>query len=168
MQEEREAKGNQSKVRSIAGRWIAIAFSVFVIYSMATLRIQELQQLSLFLGFALALAFIHYPLHPGRPNFKPFILIDFVLAGLSFSLGLYILYDYWEFIFRVGIPTKWDITFSFLALVLVLEATRRAVGLPLLIIVLGFLLYIIHDNCFYISKILRNRVKAIYELCIYS
>jgi TRAP transporter 4TM/12TM fusion protein len=141
MQGEGDTKENRSRLRSIVGRWIAIAFSVFAIYSMATLRIQELQQLSFFLGFALALAFIHYPLHPGRPDFKPFIVIDFILAGLSFSLGFYILYDYWEFIFRVGIPTKWDIAFSFLALVLVLEATRRAVGWPLLIIVLGFLLY---------------------------
>ena len=56
MQDEREAKENQSKIRSIVGRWIAIAFSVFVIYSMATLRIQELQQLSFFLGFAFVAA----------------------------------------------------------------------------------------------------------------
>jgi len=146
VKEKEKAKESQSAVRSVVEKWLAISFSVFVIYSMATLRVQELQQLSIFLGFSLALAFIHYPLHPKKPASKPFLLIDFILVLLSFSLGVYICVDYWEFIFRVGIPTKWDITFSFLALFLVLEATRRAVGWPLLIIVLAFLLYTIFGH----------------------
>jgi len=131
----------RSQVRSILGRWIAISFSVFVIYSMITLKIQELQLLALFLSFTLALAFIRYPLHPGRSDYKPFLLIDLLLAVLSFLVGLYILVEYWDFIERVGIPTQWDIAFSFAALFLILEATRRTVGLPLLIIVLVFLFY---------------------------
>ena len=136
-----EAKEDQSGLRSVLGKWVAILFSVFVIYSMATLRIQELKQLSIFLGFAMALAFIRYPLHPKKPDSKPFIVIDLILAALSFSLGIYIWIDYWEFIFRVGIPTRLDILFSILAVILVFEATRRAVGWPLLIIALVFLLY---------------------------
>lgn len=131
----------RSQVRSILGRWIAISFSVFVIYSMITLKIQELQLLALFLSFTLALAFIRYPLHPGRSDYKPFLLIDLLLVVLSFLVGLYILVEYWDFIERVGIPTQWDIAFSFAALFLILEATRRTVGLPLLIIVLVFLFY---------------------------
>lgn len=131
----------RSQVRSILGRWIAISFSVFVIYSMITLKVQELQLLALFLSFTLALAFIRYPLHPGRSDYKPFLLIDLLLVVLSFLVGLYILVEYWDFIERVGIPTQWDIAFSFAALFLILEATRRTVGLPLLIIVLVFLFY---------------------------
>ena len=141
MKEKGEAKENPSQFRSTVGTWIAIAFSIFVIISMATLRMHELQQLSFFLGFALALAFIHYPLHPQKPNSKPLIVIDLILVGLSFSLGFYILSDFIDFVERVGIPTKWDIVFSYVALGLVLEATRRAVGWALLIIVLVFLLY---------------------------
>jgi TRAP transporter 4TM/12TM fusion protein len=141
MEEKGEGGEISKKVRPALAKWIAIAFSVFVIYSMATLKIQDLQQLALFLGFTLALAFIHYPLHPKKPDQLSFLLIDLLLAGLSFAIGLYIIFDYWNFIFRVGIPTKWDITFSFLALALVLEATRRTVGWPLLIITLVFLLY---------------------------
>jgi TRAP transporter 4TM/12TM fusion protein len=141
MKDVEEAKENQSDLRSVVGKWVAIFFSVFVIYSMATLRIQELQQLSFFLGFAMALAFIRHPLHPKKPNSKIYIVVDLILAALSFSLGIYIWIDYWEFIFRVGIPTRLDILFSIVAVILVLEATRRTVGLPLLIIALGFLAY---------------------------
>lgn len=141
MNDVEEATEDQSALRSVVGKWVAVLFSAFVIYSMATLRIQELKQLSIFLGFAMALAFISYPLHPKKPNSTPFIIVDLILAGLSFSLGIYIWIDYWEFIFRVGIPTRLDILFSILAVILVFEATRRTVGLPLLIIALVFLLY---------------------------
>jgi TRAP transporter 4TM/12TM fusion protein len=68
-------------------------------------------------------------------------LIDFTFVLLSFLVGLYIVIEYWDFIERVGIPTRWDIVLSFIALFLILEATRRAVGWPLLIIVLVFLIY---------------------------
>ena len=131
----------RSQVRSILGRWIAISLSVFTIYAMITLRVQELQLLAIFLSLTLALTFIHFPLHPKRPDHWPFLCIDLILSVLSFLIGLYILIEYWDFIERVGIPTQWDITCSFMALFLILEATRRAVGWPLLIIVLVFLLY---------------------------
>jgi TRAP transporter 4TM/12TM fusion protein len=141
MRDAESAGVNPSGLRSAVGKWVAVSFSVFVIYSMATLRVQELIQLSVFLGFAMALAFIRYPLHSGKPDSKVFFVIDLSLAALSFSLGIYIWIDYWDFIFRVGIPTNLDILFSILAVILVLEATRRTVGVSLLVIALVFLLY---------------------------
>ena len=141
MEETGKTEKKGSSARALLGKWMAVAFSSFVIYSMATLRIQELQQLSIFLSFTLALAFIHYPIHPGKADSKALPAIDLLLAALIFSLAFYICIDYWEFIFRVGIPTRWDITFSIIATVLVFEATRRAVGWPLLIIALVFVFY---------------------------
>lgn len=135
------ATAGNSDLRSILGKWVAVFFSAYVIYSMATLRIEEMRQLSLFLAFSLALAFIHYPLHPQKPGSRILILIDLVLAALSFTMAIYIYIDFWDFIFRVGIPTRWDIAFSILTMILVFEATRRAVGWPLLIIALVFILY---------------------------
>ena len=64
MKDEKEAEGGRSAFRSSLARWLAICFSAFVIYAMATLAVQELQMLSVFLSFSLALAFIHYPLNP--------------------------------------------------------------------------------------------------------
>ncbi|MBW1736904.1 MAG: TRAP transporter permease [Deltaproteobacteria bacterium] len=141
IREKGEAENKASRFRIVAGKWVAIAFSIFVIYSMATLTVQEMRQLSVFLAFTLALTFIQYPLAPKRPESKLFIAIDVALGLLSFSIAAYIWIDYWDFIFRVGIPTRWDIAFSALALVLVFEATRRAVGWPLLIIAFVFVLY---------------------------
>jgi TRAP transporter 4TM/12TM fusion protein len=108
---------------------------------MITLEVPELKLLALFLSFTLALTFVHYPVYPKNPKNRFFLLIDFILVLLSFLVGLYVVIDYWDFIERVGIPTQWDMVLSFVALFLILEATRRAVGWPLLIIVLVFLLY---------------------------
>jgi TRAP transporter 4TM/12TM fusion protein len=141
MEHQANPEAKRSRVRSILGRWIAISLSVFTIYSMITLKVQELQLLAVFLSFTLALTFIHFPLHPKRPDYRPFLWIDLILSALSFLIGLYILVEFWDFIERVGLPTQWDMVCSFVALFLILEATRRAVGWPLLIIVFVFLLY---------------------------
>jgi TRAP transporter 4TM/12TM fusion protein len=141
MAEKKEAEESQSKIRSVVGKWLAICCSVFVIYAMATLSMQELRLLALFLAFSLAVAFVLYPLNPNKPRFLPLVIIDLILAALSFSFALYIYFDYWNFIFRVGSPTNWDLFLGIVCIVVILEATRRVVGLPLLIIVFGFLAY---------------------------
>jgi TRAP transporter 4TM/12TM fusion protein len=141
MESRANAEGKGSRVRFILGRWVAISLSLFTIYSMMTLRVQELQLLAVFLSLSLALTFVRFPLHPKRPDDWLLLFIDLILSVLSFLIGLYILIEYWGFIERVGIPTQWDMVCSFIALFLILEATRRAVGWPLLIIVLIFLLY---------------------------
>ncbi|PKN66718.1 MAG: hypothetical protein CVU57_05585 [Deltaproteobacteria bacterium HGW-Deltaproteobacteria-15] len=141
MKEEKGMEPKKADLRMTIKHWLAILFSVFVIYSMATLRIQELQQLSIFLAFTLALAFLQHPMNPKRPDSKFFLLGDLLLGLLSFSTALYVCIDYWEFIFRVGIPTRWDVAFGAVAIVLIFEATRRAAGLALVIIAAVFLLY---------------------------
>ncbi|MEJ2723715.1 MAG: TRAP transporter permease [Deltaproteobacteria bacterium] len=141
MSDKKDAGEKRSRIRSVVGKWVAVCFSVFVIYSMATFSIQEMKQLSLFLAFTIALSFIHHPLHPGKPDAKAFMVIDFILAALIFSVAAYIWIDYWEFIFRVGIPTNLDIFFSIVTIILVFEATRRTVGWALLIVAFIFLVY---------------------------
>jgi len=134
--------GNRiSRARSVIGRWAAICCSIFMIYALATMALQELQLLSLFLAFSLAVGFVHYPLHPKRPGFLPYLVVDLVLAALGFSFAIYIYFDYWEFIFRVGEPTGWDLFFGIVSIVLIFELTRRVVGWSLLIIAFVFLAY---------------------------
>ncbi len=139
--EEEGIRSKRLSFRDRARNGVAIVFSLFVMYSMATLRIQELQLLSVFLAFSLALAFLHYPLNPKKRDSIPLLLVDLFLGALSFSIALYVYIDYWDFIFRVGVPTKWDVVFSALAIVLVFESVRRAVGLGLVVIAGVFLLY---------------------------
>jgi TRAP transporter 4TM/12TM fusion protein len=138
---EKKLKIRISNARLVSSKWLAVAFTGFVIYSMATFSIQEMKQYSLFLAFTLAVTFLRHPTYPKNPDSKLFLGIDIILVFLSFFIAIYIWVDYWEFIFRVGIPSRWDIYISIVAIILVFEATRRAVGWPILIIALAFLLY---------------------------
>jgi TRAP transporter 4TM/12TM fusion protein len=103
--------------------------------------LQDLQLLSLFLAFSIAVGFVHYPLHPKKAGSLPLLVVDLILAALGFSFAIYIYVDYWEFIFRVGDPTGWDLFFGIVSIVLIFELTRRVVGWPLLIIAFCFLAY---------------------------
>jgi TRAP transporter 4TM/12TM fusion protein len=140
----KEVKGEGLKkadLRTTLKYWLSIVFSAFVIYSMATLRIQELQQLSLFLAFTLAIAFLQFPLKPKNSGSRPLLILDLILVALSFSVAFYVCIDYWDFIFRVGEPTRGDVFFGAVAIVLIFEATRRAAGMALVIIAAVFLVY---------------------------
>ena len=141
MTETKGAEESISRARSVIGKWVAVCCSIFVIYALATMALQDLQLLSLFLAFSLAVGFVHYPLNPKRPGFLPLLVVDLILAALGFSFAIYIYFDYWEFIFRVGEPTNWDMFFGIISIVLIFELTRRVVGWPLLIIAFAFLAY---------------------------
>ena len=141
MTETKGAEESISKARSVIGKWVSICCSIFVIYALATMALQDLQLLSLFLAFSLAVGFVHYPLNPKRPGFLPLLVVDLILAALGFSFAIYIYFDYWEFIFRVGDPTNWDFFFGIISIVLIFELTRRVVGWSLLIIAFAFLAY---------------------------
>ena len=71
MTETKGAEDRISRARSVIGKWVSICCSIFVIYALATMTLQELQLLSLFLAFSLAVGFVHYPLNPKRPGSLP-------------------------------------------------------------------------------------------------
>lgn len=57
--------------------------------------------------------------------------IDWLLAGLAASAGAYIMLFYAQLATRPGQPTTMDIAVAATGLVLLLEATRRAIGWPM-------------------------------------
>jgi TRAP transporter 4TM/12TM fusion protein len=141
MTETKEAEDRIAKARSVIGKWVAVCCSIFVIYALATMTMQDLQLLALFLAFSLAVGFVHYPLQPKKPGSLPLLVVDLILAALGFSFAIYIYVDYWQFIFRVGNPTHWDLFFGIVSIVLIFELTRRVVGWSLLIIAFAFMAY---------------------------
>jgi TRAP transporter 4TM/12TM fusion protein len=60
---------------------------------------------------------------------------------LGLGVGGYILVNYKSLIFRAGLPTQIDIYMGILAIILVLEITRRVVGPELPIVAIIFILY---------------------------
>jgi len=96
---------------------------------------------SLHLGVALFLAYLCCPaLSTSSRTRVPWH--DWLLALAACFAGAYFLFFYAELATRPGIPNLQDIVVASLGLVLLLEATRRAVGLPMTILAIVFLAYI--------------------------
>lgn len=131
------------KVMAVIG--IALAcFSVFQLYT--TIFTIPSQLLRIFhLTFVLVFVYILYPAYKSQPrNFIPWY--DWLLVGLTLCVMLYIPIRYDYIISNIGIYTAFDTVIGIVGILLVMEACRRCVGLPIIIIVCLFLLYTLFGN----------------------
>lgn len=92
------------------------------------------------LAFAMFLAFIAFPARK-TGNHKHIPFYDFVFAIAGAFAAAYIFMFYAELAGRSGAPTTLDVVISVVGMVLLLEATRRALGPPLMVVAGVFLLY---------------------------
>ena len=93
------------------------------------------------LAFALFLAFTAYPALRRSPR-DHIPLQDWVLALLGAFAALYLYLFYDALSSRPGSPTTFDLVVAVVGMVLLLEATRRALGPPLMVVALVFLAYV--------------------------
>ncbi|MGH8669819.1 MAG: TRAP transporter permease [Burkholderiales bacterium] len=134
----------------IAGKLIfavAVAWSLFQLWYASPLPFEfgwailnDTEARSLHLGVAMLLAFLCYPLIKSQRGRIPWF--DWLLAIAGAFAGAYFLLFYGELATRPGQPNLQDIVVASVGLVLLLEATRRAVGLPMTILAVLFLAYI--------------------------
>jgi TRAP transporter 4TM/12TM fusion protein len=98
------------------------------------------QYLALFWGLASALVFLTVPAskRQGKTDIRWY---DLVLAGLSLVAGIYVAVGYPRLLPTLGLIDNTRILLGAGATLIVLEATRRLTGWPLVIIVLTFILY---------------------------
>ncbi|MDP1693378.1 MAG: TRAP transporter permease [Burkholderiaceae bacterium] len=95
---------------------------------------------ALHLGFALFLAFAAWPAFKSSPRDRVPPL-DWLLALAGAFAGAYLLLFYNQLATRPGQPTPMDIAVAATGLVLLLEATRRAVGWPMAALAALFIAY---------------------------
>jgi TRAP transporter 4TM/12TM fusion protein len=93
------------------------------------------------LAFALFLAFLAYPALKRSPR-RHVPAQDWVLAAAGAFAAAYIFLFYREMATRPGQPTTFDLVISVGGLVLLLEASRRALGVALPIVSVVFIAYI--------------------------
>ncbi len=136
----------EGQTRKLVGGWatavtvIAVVMSLYHLYA-ATVPIIRQVHLARHLLFILVLSFMLYPgtsrsLRRASPSLWDLILVIASVAALG-----YILVDFEAFIYRSYQMTVLDKIFGVITILLVLEATRRTVGIALLITVIAFLAY---------------------------
>ena len=92
------------------------------------------------LAFAVFLAFVAFPALSSSPRTR-IPIQDWVLASLGAFSAAYIYLFYTELSARSGAPTTVDLVVAVCGMVLLLEATRRALGPPLMVVAIVFLTY---------------------------
>lgn len=95
---------------------------------------------SIHLAFAAFLSFSAFPMLKGR-HIEKVPVYDWVLALAAAFAAAYLYLFYEELSGRPGAPTTTDIVVAMGGLVLLLEATRRSLGLPLAIVAMVFIFY---------------------------
>ena len=122
--------------------WIASPFHFILNFGM----FNGLPARAIHLGFALTLTFLIYPISRGRK----ISIIDIIISLVAAFCCLYIYFFYDQIINRGGILLKYtlgqyaipvELIIGTFGILILLEATRRAIGLPLVIIAVCFLLF---------------------------
>lgn len=125
-------------------RWvvavIAICFSLFQIYT-ATFGVFDAHiQRAVHLSFAMALVFLLFPMRKSwsGDGIHP---VDAVMALIAVAMPLYVVIFYKDLVMRAALSTPLDTLIGAVGVLLVLEAARRVVGWPIVIVAVVFLAY---------------------------
>ncbi|WP_286934680.1 MULTISPECIES: TRAP transporter permease [Aminobacterium] len=135
-----------SKKRDLHGwRYLVVAFlalsaSIFHLYTAVSGLRSAMYQRSIHWLFMGALMFLLYPVSRKRPK-NSIDWWDWILAGLLIAGCLNIILNWEAITIREGAPIPSDIYWGTVMVLLVLEGTRRSMGLPLPIMATIALLY---------------------------
>lgn len=119
---------------------ILLGFSVFQLYTAIFLGMEPMILRSIHLAFGLSLIFLLYPASKKWPKDKIHPL-DVITAVIAVIVCFYVVVFYKDLVYRAGRITSTDMVIGLLAVFLVLEAARRVIGLPMVIISLLFIAY---------------------------
>ena len=127
----------------LAGRaasLLAAGLADYAIYWVLLIVQPQVYRVS-FLLIALVLTLLLYPATPAlRPSGRV-PRYDWILIALAVAAFSWPLIDFRQFVYRAAEPAAIDLILGTIAMALVLEATRRAVGWVLPATAIGFLLY---------------------------
>ncbi len=99
----------------------------------------------LFLGLVLAVGFLKYPVSKkdqGRDDYLPWY--DILLSLLSIAVYCYYVINQTKIIMMAQIIGPMEIVMGILGILLLIELTRRAVGIPILCVAGAFLVYAVY------------------------
>ena len=132
--------------RRLTGLWslpiiiASIGLFVFHMYTGWFGAYFSLIQRSIHFMFILTLTYSIFARSKKTPREK-IQFYDLIFIGLAIILYFYILTNIHELVWRAGAPNSTDVYLGIILVLLTLEATRRAVGLPLMLVAVFFLLY---------------------------
>jgi TRAP-type uncharacterized transport system fused permease subunit len=130
--------------------WIAsplpFSFGIFIL--------NDTESRAIHLAFSVFLAYMAYPAFKRSPRaYVP--IADWILAIVAAFCAAYLYLFYGELATRPGQPTTMDIYTAVAGMILLLEATRRVLGLPMVIVAVVFLIYTFFGS--YMPEMIAHR-----------
>ncbi len=132
--------------RTLTGSWalafnlVAAGFSAFYLYTSGFGLVSTQSNRGIYLMLTSVLVFLIYPARKGSPDTRPsppdIALIVLTVASVGYWIDQYVSYA----IFRVSSPSRWDLVMGAVAIVVMLETSRRVLGPIISIIAIVFLL----------------------------
>lgn len=135
-----------------------LAFTLFQVYTAIFGQFPAQIQRTVHLGFALTFVFLLFP--ASRKLSKRTIpFYDYILAVIAIVVGSYWVINYDRLVQSLGQLQTMDFYIGILAVIIVLEGARRAVGLPITIIAGLFLLYAFYGQ--YMPDFMAHRGQSL-------
>ena len=123
-------------------RYAMALFMIFMVYVSMFSSMDGSVRRCWFLGLILVFVYVMYPVKKGtvtRVNYMPWY--DIVLAVLSIGTFGYQIYFLDDLIYKGSRLDTIDIIIGTLAILLLIEACRRVVGIPIIVVVVAFMAY---------------------------
>ena len=139
-------------VWSLFQLWIASPLPFLVAKIIPVLN--DTQTRSIHLAFAIFLAYTAFPALKRSPRDRVPIQ-DWVMALVGAFCAGYLFLFYVSLSDRPGRPTDYDLAVAGVGMVLLLEATRRALGPPLMIVAMVFLSYVFFGDQPFIPEVIQ-------------
>jgi TRAP transporter 4TM/12TM fusion protein len=150
-----------SRVAKLVLLGLALAWSLFQLWYASPLPfifnfaiLNDTEARSIHLAFAIFLAFAAYPTLKSSPRHKVPVQ-DWALALIAAFCAAYQFLFYETLSQRIGLPMTFDLIVSGVGMLCLLEATRRALGPPLMIVAVVFLAYIFFGSTDFVPDVIQ-------------
>lgn len=128
-------------VKHLSGVIGAVFAGLFLFYAVMG-NYESYQHRTIFITFCLVLAFLTIPAFGNGRRGPAAWILDGGLICASIAVGAYGALQNYDILIREGDPLQSDIVVGAIMMLLILEGTRRTVGLALMLIAMSFLAYV--------------------------
>lgn len=129
------------KIRAVLITVLGVGLSLFTMCEVNYQMLTPLSQLATFGMLGLVMCYLSFPLFKKVEGVKALRVVDMLLAVAAAGCCIYVISGGSELMGRAGAYTDTDKLVATVGIVLVLEATRRSIGLALPLLAIVFLVY---------------------------
>lgn len=123
----------------------AVALSLFIVFTSLVVPLTAMIQRAVVLTLGLVVIFLKFPIYNKSQN-AVLKWANYLWILAAIVVGGYIVLNFEALVNRMGAPNTMDQILGALCIIMVLDATRRAIGWPLPIVVTLFLIYTFYGN----------------------